>query len=77
MNQLDNPAIIDSIVKQRQSSLQHSRQDRAQGTTAARRPIRSTIGTALIRFGESIRGRSEVMTPVEADRKLAYRLSHQ
>ncbi|MEJ7837412.1 MAG: hypothetical protein WKF81_01280 [Thermomicrobiales bacterium] len=77
MNQLDNPIITESIVRQRQSSLRHARQDRPQGTKASRRPIRSTIGTALIRFGESIRGRSDAITPVEADRKRAYRLSHQ
>lgn len=74
MNQLGNSIITDSIVKQHQNELLNARDHQRASVKTPQRSLRGTIGSALIRFGESIRGRSETLTPAEADHNLAYHL---
>lgn len=75
MDQLSNAIIAESNIRQRQNDLLNTRRLQQITTRSPQRSLRGKVGTVLIRFGESIRGHSETLSPAEADRNLAYHLS--
>jgi hypothetical protein len=76
MNQLSNAYVEHALVVNHQEELFRARTPRINYRGTESGSIRQTLGVALIRIGEYVRGRSEAIgTITEDDREIALRLA--
>ena len=76
MNQLSNPYVEHALISEKQGSLRQTGSQQVSNHLAGPGPIRRSLGLALIRIGETLRGRSAALATItDDDREIALRLA--
>ena len=75
MNQLANTYVERTMIMDRQNVLLHATTNHGIESIPTGGLFRSSIGLALIRIGELVRGRTATAASTEDDREIALRLA--
>ena len=75
MNQLANTYVERTMIASRQEELLHAARNHGIDSLPTNSPLRTSIGLALIRIGELVRGRAKALDTPEDDREIALRLA--
>ena len=75
MNQLANTYVERTLIASRQDKLLHASRNHGIESGLSTGPLRTTLGAALIRIGELVRGRVSAIDTAEDDREIALRLA--
>lgn len=75
MNQLANTYVERTMIIDRQKDLLHATTNHGIESIPTGGPVRTSIGLALIRIGELVRGRTASVASTEDDREIALRLA--
>jgi hypothetical protein len=75
MNQLANSYVERTMIASRQDELLHASRNHGIESIPSSGPFRKTLGIALIRMGELVRGRVTAIDTAEDDREIALRLA--
>lgn len=75
MNQLANTYVERTMIASRQEDLLHAARNYGIDSLHSSSPVRRSIGLALIRIGELVRGRANALDTPEDDREIALRLA--